>query len=509
MDAPARRDHWDILGIPSGSSPKEIKSAYRRLCLVVHPDKENGGTDAFLRLHDAYQRAIAQAQAPERRFGVTDFLNFEHNSLPVAKAIRRDDPDGLPNRDITLGLGNTLLHFAAKFSAINCLRVLVTPTLPASQLFTINDAGETPLSLATGECLALLKKHVHGAEPRPSTSQGWQASQRKTPSRPHTVAASGVTSEKRPCTEDIKRLMKLSSMVASLEETGRREGESWQDDRAQTPARGVTPPPGCDRWQGERPGSRSHSFRRQSEPVPQRSEDQSSGRSRNEDAAEPLGDGDRAGTEPVAPNVPEVKGAWMPCPDRTKHATMGGWMRTSARKESSRSSTNDLQNVISRFVSDNRAATPSNWRTTLDGVAGADTRAATTSNWRTKGDRAGCSSDSRAPTPSNWRTKGDRPGGCSDTRAATPSSWRARVEEMAAGAADTRAATTSNWRIKADASALARNSQCTPTSKGVWATSNSGRRKLPRGTRTPEPRAPRGQKWGKANGFGLNCYGVT
>ncbi|KAL6982671.1 hypothetical protein U1Q18_016072 [Sarracenia purpurea var. burkii] len=50
---------YEILGIPMGASCLEVKSAYRRLARVLHPDVASNGqnhtsTDEFIRIHDAY-----------------------------------------------------------------------------------------------------------------------------------------------------------------------------------------------------------------------------------------------------------------------------------------------------------------------------------------------------------------------------------------------------------------------------------------------------------------------
>lgn len=48
-------DPYEILGIPSGTSQSDIKKAYRKLSLILHPDKESGDEKAFMKLTKAYQ----------------------------------------------------------------------------------------------------------------------------------------------------------------------------------------------------------------------------------------------------------------------------------------------------------------------------------------------------------------------------------------------------------------------------------------------------------------------
>ncbi|KAK4778109.1 hypothetical protein SAY87_018296 [Trapa incisa] len=49
---------YEILGIPNGATSEEIKTAYRRMARVCHPDVaavgRKGATDEFMRIHAAY-----------------------------------------------------------------------------------------------------------------------------------------------------------------------------------------------------------------------------------------------------------------------------------------------------------------------------------------------------------------------------------------------------------------------------------------------------------------------
>jgi translocation protein SEC63 len=48
-------DPYEILGIPLGATQAEIKKSYRKLSLILHPDKETGDEKAFMKLTKAYQ----------------------------------------------------------------------------------------------------------------------------------------------------------------------------------------------------------------------------------------------------------------------------------------------------------------------------------------------------------------------------------------------------------------------------------------------------------------------
>ncbi|KAG8238960.1 hypothetical protein J437_LFUL018683 [Ladona fulva] len=50
----ANFDPYEILKIPVGSSQAEVKKAYRKLSLILHPDKETGNEKAFMKLTKVY-----------------------------------------------------------------------------------------------------------------------------------------------------------------------------------------------------------------------------------------------------------------------------------------------------------------------------------------------------------------------------------------------------------------------------------------------------------------------
>jgi len=75
--ASAKRDYYEVLGVPREADAKAVKSAYRRLAVQYHPDKNPGDTAAEASFKEAAE-AYAVLSDPTRR---TQYDRFGHRGL--------------------------------------------------------------------------------------------------------------------------------------------------------------------------------------------------------------------------------------------------------------------------------------------------------------------------------------------------------------------------------------------------------------------------------------------
>ena len=80
----AKKDLYGVLGVDKSASEKEIKSAFRKLAIKYHPDKNQGDKKAeekFKEINEAYQ-VLSNPEKKEHydRFGTTDFNNSGQGS---------------------------------------------------------------------------------------------------------------------------------------------------------------------------------------------------------------------------------------------------------------------------------------------------------------------------------------------------------------------------------------------------------------------------------------------
>src|SRR5690606_37866925 len=75
----AKRDFYEVLGVSKGADEAALKSAYRKLAMQHHPDRNPGNADAdhkFKEISEAYDTLKdAQKRAAYDRFGHAAFEN--------------------------------------------------------------------------------------------------------------------------------------------------------------------------------------------------------------------------------------------------------------------------------------------------------------------------------------------------------------------------------------------------------------------------------------------------
>ena len=61
-----KRDYYEVLGVQRGASEQEIKSAYRKLALQFHPDRNPNNPDAEEKFKECSEAYAVLADAEKR-----------------------------------------------------------------------------------------------------------------------------------------------------------------------------------------------------------------------------------------------------------------------------------------------------------------------------------------------------------------------------------------------------------------------------------------------------------
>lgn len=56
-----KRDYYEVLGIDRNSSDDDIKKAYRKKAIALHPDKQQGKTDEEKKIAEEEFKEVAEA----------------------------------------------------------------------------------------------------------------------------------------------------------------------------------------------------------------------------------------------------------------------------------------------------------------------------------------------------------------------------------------------------------------------------------------------------------------
>eukprot|EP00931_Biecheleriopsis_adriatica_P115646 TRINITY_DN91413_c0_g1_i1.p1 TRINITY_DN91413_c0_g1~~TRINITY_DN91413_c0_g1_i1.p1 ORF type:complete len:1201 (-),score=299.63 TRINITY_DN91413_c0_g1_i1:100-3702(-) len=93
LDEWEKVDHYAIIGVPATASDKELKIAYRKACLRLHPDK-GGDKIQFQQLQDAYARIL------EERAKAVKTEPSQQSAAPKSSEARRQPADKEGDGDI-------------------------------------------------------------------------------------------------------------------------------------------------------------------------------------------------------------------------------------------------------------------------------------------------------------------------------------------------------------------------------------------------------------------------
>ncbi len=106
----SKRDYYEVLGVAKTAADQEIKSAYRKLALKYHPDRNHGNKDAEDRFKEAAEAYAILADADKRRV----YDRFGHAGLGSGAGF---DPSVFTGfEDILGGLGD-IFGFGSVFGA--------------------------------------------------------------------------------------------------------------------------------------------------------------------------------------------------------------------------------------------------------------------------------------------------------------------------------------------------------------------------------------------------------
>lgn len=81
------KNYYDILGVNRFSSQREIKTAYKKLANLYHPDKgEQSDSTMFLLIKEAYQ-ALSKTKSTKKHYDFSMFKNSSKNEKNLSKMI--------------------------------------------------------------------------------------------------------------------------------------------------------------------------------------------------------------------------------------------------------------------------------------------------------------------------------------------------------------------------------------------------------------------------------------
>ena len=108
----AKRDYYDVLGVPRGADADEIKKAYRKMAIKYHPDKNPGDKEAEENFKEAAE-AYEVLSNPEKR---QRYDQFGHAGVGSSAASDGNPFAGFGGQNVNfdfgdLGLGDIFSSF--------------------------------------------------------------------------------------------------------------------------------------------------------------------------------------------------------------------------------------------------------------------------------------------------------------------------------------------------------------------------------------------------------------
>src|SRR5690606_5569483 len=98
----SKRDYYEVLGVPRDVSEAELKSAYRKLALKYHPDRNQGSKEAEEKFKEAAE-AYAVLSDPQKRAA---YDRFGHAGVSGQGGVGFDPSAFTGFEDIFAGLGD-------------------------------------------------------------------------------------------------------------------------------------------------------------------------------------------------------------------------------------------------------------------------------------------------------------------------------------------------------------------------------------------------------------------
>lgn len=72
-------NHYEVLGLKNNAGNLEIKSAYRRLAMLYHPDRDTGNEKTFILINEAYK--ILSDEEKKKEYDIKNNINIKNPNI--------------------------------------------------------------------------------------------------------------------------------------------------------------------------------------------------------------------------------------------------------------------------------------------------------------------------------------------------------------------------------------------------------------------------------------------